>query len=228
MTPASSSPSPASPQPSIAEAAAKTIPDVPRDPKTGQVIVPRAKDTPDHLKGRLISFDRPMGAGPPLRSPVDPLWAKEVREYLSEAGWEEVEVDVWRDPRAAGSWNGTPTVVKMLKDKDGNEKPLIQVVVPVAQLRFSTEQSVAIQRSRDAVESRDGEPTPLERIDQQAAVIDETTKLLHGVASELSKIALRKIPERPEQMRAEIVFLRKVASEAAARIKPRDLAQGAA
>ncbi|MDE2100672.1 MAG: hypothetical protein KGL39_25735 [Patescibacteria group bacterium] len=214
----------------ILEDAAKSTPDVPKD-ELGRTIVPSAADTPAHLRGRLTTFDRPMGAGPPLGSPVDPVYQKVVREYLSGAGWEEIATDHWRDPKAAGSVRGEKQTIRILTEKDGKtDWPLQQLVVSVPNVAITTQEALSVQRMRDAANERDGQPTPLERIDQLERQVDERDDLLRNIAAELGAISKRRIPDvkTPDHLRAEVVFLRRVAEKVAALIRPKQHSEEAA
>ena len=192
----------------------------PEVPEVKQVYVPNYNDAPDSLKKRFMRLDAPMGHGPSLKSPVDPLYQKECREYLIKNGWEELSPDLWRDPLTGGGQRGEKQVVRMLLGKDKKtEEPLMQMVMPPAYRPIYTTEAIAIQRCRDAEEEGRINPSPLERLDRAAEKIVALEQHQIKVAQDLAQVSQRPIPNNLDALKAEVVMLRRMLLNGATRLK---------
>lgn len=199
-----------------------------RDDICDQVMLPRYADIVDEkLKKRFQLLDRPMGEGPPVLSPVDPKYQEVCREYLVNAGWEELGENMWKDPLSAGSPRGERQVVRMLKAKDKKtDEPLIQTVMQPAKCLHTMSSGVMTQRMRDSNPDSRG-PTPLERIDKLAKVIDDQRLRDADLVSQLVGLSKRQVPSTPEQLRADAAFMRQALRVLADRLRPKDNVEAA-
>lgn len=147
-------------------------------------------------------------------------------DYLEASGWEKIGTSpmgtgVWRDPLGAGDGRGVRTQVGELpkKDSPGYTDPLFQVVCPPCRWDRTTEDATAVQSIRDESAKPEDDASPLERIDRLSA---QTTAMLGGnakVAQELESLLRRPIPEKQQNLQAEVVILRRAMAAAAAKLK---------
>lgn len=180
-----------------------------------------------------------MIAGTEPRKPVnqlppttfDPIpaasaeWVGQVEEYLTGNGWELVGknhlgLGVWRDPCSAGDHRGVRTHVADLPKAGakGSFEPLFQMVVPIARWDRTTDEAIAIQRGRDEGRQQE-DATPLEIIDQQGKRISQVTLSNHRIAATLEASLKRPIPEKAENLRAELTRLRREVQVLAQQLK---------
>lgn len=180
--------------------------------------MPNYKDCPPELQKRFTLFDRPMGEGPPTGSVLDPRHLEECRKFLIGHGWEEVAEDSWRDPLAADQ-RGKKELVRMLKDKDKKtDKPLEQLVLPPAPIRYRLFDAVGVQRFRNA--NPDNRPlTPLEQVDALSKEIEAIRRRNLQIASELVQMSKRPAPVNLDAARADMAVMRRALSVAAERLK---------
>lgn len=191
-----------------------------KDNVSMQVVIPNWRDAPAHLKKRFLEFEAPMGHGPALRSPTDPAYVKECREFLVTHEWEEVYSGMWRDPQTAGGHRGEKRVVRMLpNNKTGVDEPLQQLVLPPAERLWSTEEAVGTVRVRLAREESAACPSLIERLDAANAVIADLRKHDAGVLNDLAQLRRRPIPDNKETLKAELHYVRRVALAAAEALK---------
>lgn len=187
----------------------------PRRNELGQVIVSAEPRKPVNLV--TTAFD-PTPTTPPE-------WLSQVEEYLTGNGWELVGknnlgISIWRDPHGAGSHRGVRTHVADLPKAGakGSFEPLFQMVVPIARWDRTTDEAIAIQRGRD--ENKQSEDsTPLERIDQQSKRLGEVTATNLRIAATMEASLKRPIPEKAENLRAELTRLRREVQVLAQQLK---------
>lgn len=156
--------------------------------------------------------------GPP---PIESRWFAQASQYLTDNGWErlgqgETAYAVWQDPLGAGGSRSALMQVGELPKKGGGSEPLFQTVCPPARWDLPTEAAIATQRSRDMALT--DEPSPLERISRQAKQIGALEDAQLALAGSLESMLKRAIPEKPENMRAEIILFRRAVQAAVERL----------
>lgn len=170
---------------------------------------------------------------PPTRAPYANEFVVLQETYLEANGWEligrnDLGIGVWRDPVSAGDNRGIRTEMYVddpncpdgkLPQKEGPPVTLFQVVCPPVRWDLTTEQAVACQRSRDEAGKRDGDVTPLERIDRLSRQISAMQGAEAKVATDLELLLKRSVPDRIEAARGELTLLRRAIQLAAQRLK---------
>ncbi len=188
---------------------------------------------PEPVKNELGQTVVPPGGKPaartsnaPVPQPPQSEFQSRADEYLVGNGWEKIGTNpfgdgIWRDPMSAGDGRGVRTQVGELArpNSPGTKDPLYQVVCPPCRWDRATADAMAVQSSRDEAAKPDDDATPLERVDRLEARISEQLGQNVKTAQEMESLLRRAIPEKPDNMRAEIVVLRRALAAAAGKLK---------
>lgn len=159
-------------------------------------------------RNRVISAPLP-------KSPANDAWTEQAEKYLTSNGWEttgrnEYGVARWRDPLTAGGPRGVLTQIGVLPQREGPDKPLMQLVVPPARWDRNTEDAVGIQRKRDEHADPDAaERTPLGRVDHLGQLVSRMLGHEVRVAEDLLALLKRGVPEKAENLKVELLALRR-------------------
>ena len=161
---------------------------------------------------------------PPPLSPAQDAWQKQVAEYLQENGWEQESPGMWRDPMTAGGNRGVRSHVDDLPKRNTTATdPLFQTVCPPARWDRNTEEAITIQRQRDESAKPDGQLSPLERIDRMSDELKQLLAIQVRVAEDLERLLKRQVPETIQNLRPEVVLVRRAMMACAQRLRGVDL-----
>jgi hypothetical protein len=227
---------PASKTPEVTYAQPQQVGEVPK--------VDRAPTQVEGLTQVLVPANMLQRGQPgPTPLPIAPANAEYVAaqfEYLEDNGWEnmgcnELGLARWRDPVASDDTRGVRQQVRVAGTKDGmlpkqggGSEPLYQTVVPPVRFDLTTEQAVTIQRRRDVVGKSDGSLTPSERADRFAGRVGKILGDNALAAKELRSLIRGPVPEKPDNMKAELMRLRRGIQDAANKISPAAVEEPAA
>lgn len=175
--------------------------------------------------GQVIASTEPRGgrAQSPFSTlpPIASEWQSQAEAYLADNGWEQVSTGVWRDPVSAGDSRGTRVQVGSLPkpNSPGVVEPLVQMVVPVSRWDRTTEEALQLQRMRDVAGKSEDSVSTLERIDRLSSKVTNLTDASNRIATLLNAGINRPMPEKPENVRAELTRLRREVQAAVAQLR---------
>lgn len=130
-------------------------------------------------------------------------------EYLTSNGWEITgDYDYtgkhfWHDPEGAGPKTATPGPIIRLPQRGGGFETHQQMQVPPAAWRHPHDKAVAIQQVRD--KSKGKHISLQDRHNRLGKVLDETNHEIQLLFSEIDRLVKRQIPEKPDNIHAELM-----------------------
>lgn len=158
------------------------------------------------------------------------MTAETMEKALAAAGWECVGENwrgqkIWKDPVGAGPRAAKPVTSpifgedgKQAHDKEGKALTVTQMSGPPCQWNSVTENAFVTLMQRQQA-SGEAQLSPLEMLNEQGKRIDAFMRAAHQLELKLVAVSKRPVPEKPDNMRKEILDLRNLFAKAIAEFK---------